>query len=133
MESVQTVSQGPSAVATSTDARGRSMSPSTVQPTTPGGRPSAPAPDAARPGRGSGGERDMLDAVAWQLRDHARRYDHNLRFTVDQATGRQVIKVLDPRTDEVIRQIPPEEALALARFLQNLGEEGGGALLRAEA
>ena len=44
----------------------------------------------------------------------------NLKFTVDEATGIQVVKFIDVKTEEVIRQIPSEEMLALARRLDEL-------------
>ncbi|MCB1908288.1 MAG: flagellar protein FlaG [Rhodocyclaceae bacterium] len=45
---------------------------------------------------------------------------HNLRFTVDEDTGRTVVKVLDSATDQVIRQIPSEEILSIAKALDKL-------------
>lgn len=44
----------------------------------------------------------------------------NLQFTVDEATGIDVVKFIDIKTKEVIRQIPSEEMLALARRLDEL-------------
>ena len=45
---------------------------------------------------------------------------HNLRFSVDEDTGRTVVKVLDSATDQVIRQIPSEEVLSIAKALDKL-------------
>jgi len=42
----------------------------------------------------------------------------NLSFRVDEASGRTVITVLHAKTSEVVRQIPSEEVLALARALE---------------
>jgi flagellar protein FlaG len=44
-----------------------------------------------------------------------------LRFRVDQGSGRTVIVVINEATNEVIRQIPPEELLQLAQNLEQLG------------
>ena len=44
-----------------------------------------------------------------------------LRFRVDQGSGRTVIVVINEATNEVIRQIPPEELLQLAHNLEQLG------------
>lgn len=44
----------------------------------------------------------------------------NLQFTVDETTGIDVIKFIDIKTKEVIRQIPSEEMIALARRLDEL-------------
>lgn len=45
---------------------------------------------------------------------------HNLQFSIDEDTGRTIIKVLDVHTDEVIRQIPTEEAIEIARTLNKV-------------
>jgi flagellar protein FlaG len=41
----------------------------------------------------------------------------SLRFSVDQDTGKTVACLVDPRTGEVLRQVPSTEALALAKQL----------------
>ena len=53
----------------------------------------------------------------------------NLQFSVDGDSGRMVIKVVDSQTEEVIRQIPKEEVLEIARSL----EKTEGLLFRAKA
>lgn len=46
----------------------------------------------------------------------------HLSFFVDDATGKQGVKVVDTKTDEVIRQFPPEETLNIAaRIREQLG------------
>lgn len=42
----------------------------------------------------------------------------NLQFSMDDESGKMVVKVMDAEKDEVIRQIPPEEVLALAAFFK---------------
>ncbi|AYH43111.1 flagellar protein FlaG [Azoarcus sp. DN11] len=44
----------------------------------------------------------------------------NLLFSIDDNTGRTVIKIIDSSTDEVIKQIPSEEILAIAKALDKL-------------
>lgn len=44
----------------------------------------------------------------------------NLQFSVDSETNTTVIKVVDGDTKEVIRQIPSEEVLSLAKDLTRL-------------
>ncbi len=46
----------------------------------------------------------------------------NLQFSVDEDLGRTVIKVVDSESDEVIRQIPAEELLEIAKSVQELLE-----------
>ena len=55
--------------------------------------------------------------------------NRGLRFSVDDESGRIVVKVVDTDTDEVIRQIPAEEMLALAR----MASSGDGHLFDVEA
>ena len=43
-----------------------------------------------------------------------------LEFSTDAETGRTVVKVMDSATGEVVRQIPMEEMLALAKSLDRL-------------
>lgn len=44
----------------------------------------------------------------------------DLQFQVDESTGRTYFKVVDSKTQEVIRQVPSEEILAMARKLREL-------------
>ncbi len=44
----------------------------------------------------------------------------NLHFSIDNETGRTVVKVTDGTTKEVIRQIPPEEILKLGKALDKM-------------
>jgi flagellar protein FlaG len=53
----------------------------------------------------------------------------NLRFSVDDGTGKLVVKVVDTATDQVIRQIPSEVAIAISRSLERLQ----GLLVRQQA
>jgi flagellar protein FlaG len=48
------------------------------------------------------------------------RVSQNLKFTVDQESGRVIVKVVDGETDTVIRQIPSEEAVAISQALDKL-------------
>lgn len=51
---------------------------------------------------------------------------YGLEFEPDESSGRVVIRVVDRLTGELIRQIPPEEMLAVAERLN----EARGRLLR---
>lgn len=54
-----------------------------------------------------------------------------LTFEFDEGAQRVIVKLIDTRTREVLRQIPSEEALAIARALQD--DVAAGALLRVDA
>src|SRR5690606_32426070 len=70
--------------------------------------------EATQPQNGS---RELNDAVA-QLNDYVQSIQRDLSFEIDEASGKTVITVLDRKTQEVVRQIPDEVALRLARNLQ---------------
>ncbi|MBI2877089.1 MAG: flagellar protein FlaG [Candidatus Tectomicrobia bacterium] len=46
--------------------------------------------------------------------------NRRINFTIDDKTERVVVKIVDGRTNEVIRQIPPEEMVAMMRRLKDL-------------
>lgn len=43
-----------------------------------------------------------------------------ISFSVDDTSGTRVVKVIDKQSDEVLRQIPSEEAIQLAQALDKL-------------
>jgi flagellar protein FlaG len=73
--------------------------------------------------------RAQLERTVADLNEAAQSHRRSLRFSVDEDSGRTVIRVVDPETDEVVRQIPPEEVLNVARRMG----DSAGALLRAKA
>ena len=64
-----------------------------------------------------------------ELAQHAQSISRGLKFSVDTELDRTVITVYDTETEEVIRQIPSEEALNFARTLKN----GDAALINVKA
>lgn len=50
-----------------------------------------------------------------------------LNFSVDEESGKPVVKVIDFETKEVIRQIPSEEVLTMAKAIKKLQEDLGSA------
>ena len=65
-----------------------------------------------------------------EIADYMQSVSRSLKISVDDDLGTTVIRVVDPQTDKLIRQIPPEEALALARFIaeQRAAPERGAAI-----
>ena len=53
----------------------------------------------------------------------------NLQFSLDQDSGKTIVRVVDTATKEVIRQIPSEVALAISHSLEKLQ----GLLLKQQA
>lgn len=62
-----------------------------------------------------------IDAAVTQLNRHVQETNYNLQFSIDEASGRNVIKVIDAETREVIRQFPMEEVLALSKAVAGSG------------
>ena len=44
----------------------------------------------------------------------------NLQFSVDEKTGRTIVSVIDAETRQVVRQIPSEEVMRMARSLDRM-------------
>jgi flagellar protein FlaG len=56
----------------------------------------------------------LMDAVA-RTRAAVREVASSLEFSVDGDTGKTVVRIVDASTQELIRQIPSEEMLSIAR------------------
>ncbi|WP_417566188.1 flagellar protein FlaG [Marinobacter sp.] len=63
-------------------------------------------------------QREELDDAVSQLNDFVQNVQRDLQFEVDNDHGQTIVKVVDQKTQEVIRQIPDEVALRLAENLQ---------------
>lgn len=61
--------------------------------------------------------REAVDRALKDIKEFVSVVAQNLQFTVDKETGKTIIKVTDASTKEVIRQIPSEEILAIAKAL----------------
>ncbi|NOZ36918.1 MAG: flagellar protein FlaG [Gammaproteobacteria bacterium] len=59
---------------------------------------------------------DLAQAVS-HLKEYVQHMKRDMDFSVDDKTGRFVVKVYDSETKELIRQIPSEEMLAISRHL----------------
>jgi len=64
--------------------------------------------------------KEELNDTIRELNDSLQNVQRNLEFSIDKEAGRIVINVKDKETDEVVRQIPSEEVLELARNLHNV-------------
>ena len=61
--------------------------------------------------------REQLEKMAQQLRDFMGEMNRSLQFQVDEESGRDVIKVVDKNSGELIKQYPSEEVLSLVAKL----------------
>jgi flagellar protein FlaG len=90
----------------------------------PGAGQSSPQPAAA-----SGRSQSDIKQAVQDLNNYVQSLRRDLQFTIDDESGETVVKVTDPASGEVIRQIPSEEVLAIAHSL----EKAQGLLLSARA
>lgn len=58
---------------------------------------------------------DKLPEVVAELNTMLQEMNRSIRFSVDDDSGRIVVKVIDMTNDEVIRQIPSEDMMSLIR------------------
>lgn len=61
-----------------------------------------------------------LHSAVKEIQDFVQSLQRNLEFSVDDSTGTWVVKVVARDSGEVIRQIPSETALELARSLHDV-------------
>jgi flagellar protein FlaG len=59
-----------------------------------------------------------LEQAVSQMNSYAQNLQRSLQFRVDKDSGETVVRVVDPKTDEVIRQIPNEEVLLIANRMR---------------
>ncbi|MBL8497611.1 flagellar biosynthesis protein FlaG [Nitrosomonas sp. JL21] len=75
--------------------------------------PTAPVkPDRSKP--------EQVKDAAQQIEQFTQNIAQNLKFSVDEDTGKTVVKIVDSQTQEIIRQIPSEEAISIARTLDKV-------------
>lgn len=61
-----------------------------------------------------------VEAIASEVQIYLKRLNTELRFEVDSDSKEVVVKIVDPENDEVIRQIPSEELLAIRKRMKDL-------------
>ena len=61
--------------------------------------------------------RQAVDQAARHIEDFVRSVGRSLDFSVDASSGHSVLRVVDPNSGEVIRQLPAEETLRIARSI----------------
>jgi flagellar protein FlaG len=63
---------------------------------------------------------EQLAQAVTQIQDVIKQTAQSLQFSIDKDTGKTVVKVVDTDSKKVIRQIPSEEVLAIAKALDKL-------------
>lgn len=71
---------------------------------------------------GARGNIERTEQAVAKLNEILKDRERDLEFSVDDDTGRTILKVIHAESGEVIRQIPPEELLHIARvFIEGTG------------
>lgn len=65
---------------------------------------------------------ERVEQAVQQIQSYLNDSQRQLQFQVDADSGRTIVRVVNPETKELIRQIPGEEMLKLARAM---GASGG--------
>lgn len=64
--------------------------------------------------------RDVIAKAAEELQQFVQSMGRNLNFSIDETTGYHVVRVVNPDTGELIRQLPSEELLKVSREFARL-------------
>lgn len=73
--------------------------------------------------------REQVETAVSTIQEFVQSARRNINFSLEDGSGRVVVKVTDATSGDIIRQIPSEEALQLAESL----EEVRSLLFKAEA
>ncbi|MCL2020986.1 MAG: flagellar protein FlaG [Betaproteobacteria bacterium] len=96
--------------------RGQAASQPSAEPESVFNRPMSPEQKAEMAKQ----ELEELQRSVDEIRQFVLPYNSSLNFSVDKDSGRLIVKVVDNETQEVIKQIPSEDAMKLARSLEQL-------------
>lgn len=75
--------------------------------------------------KNKGSSLDTLKTAATTGNSLLQNINQNLEFKVDESTKKVVIKIIDSKTGETVRQIPSEEMMAFIKKMQELDGEKG--------
>ncbi|WP_157648584.1 flagellar protein FlaG [Thiobacillus denitrificans] len=63
---------------------------------------------------------EAIAAAAQSANAYMQSVSSNLQFSLDQDTGHTVVRMIDTETEEVLRQFPSEEMLAISRSIDRM-------------
>lgn len=77
---------------------------------------------------------ESLDQLIEDVNEQPQIKQRALQFSVHEETGQTVVRIRDTDTNEVIRQFPADEIIAMAeRIHEFMGEKGTGVMLQDKA
>lgn len=88
--------------------------------------PQAAAQQVAEQQPSTGQLKNVVDSINKTLK----QANKNLEFSVDESTNKQVVKLVDMETGDLVRQFPTEEMLAISHSINQFQQ---GLLLKQEA
>lgn len=94
-----------------------------VQTPDPGVQPGSLGP--AEDGKDKSVDEKALETAAKAVDEYLQQSSPDLQFFVDKETGMYCVKVVDSENQELIRQVPSEEALKMAKRLREMGSTSG--------
>jgi len=68
---------------------------------------------------------ELQEAVG-QINDYVQTVQRDLAFSIDEGSGKTIIKVIDSESGEVVRQLPDEQVLAMASYIREVSETSVG-------
>ena len=81
-------------------------------------------------------DRESIEAAVAKVASYVESLSRSLAISVDESSGDFVVRVQDAKTEEIIRQIPSEDVLAISEAISQqfdslrlMGEEGAQGLL----
>ena len=106
------------------------VKPTSVQEKPPAAKPAKPAKPAEPAPKGTEGwlvdeSAKTLETAVKEVSALLQTVQSNLVFQVDESSGHTFFKVVDAETKEVIRQVPSEEIMAMARKLREVSNPKG--------
>ena len=62
----------------------------------------------------------IISEIVDELNEKLKLFDNSLKIEVDKETKIQVVKIIDNETKRIIRQLPPETTLKIARYIDEI-------------
>ena len=77
-------------------------------------------PQAANAPSENGTSKEGLENAAKKVQEFVNLAASDIKFSIDEDSGQTVVKIIDRATEDVIRQMPSEDMLELAKALDKL-------------
>jgi flagellar protein FlaG len=81
--------------------------------------PAAAAP-AVAPAKPKDPQQDQITKAVEEMQKTVGAIATDLRFSVDKDSGRLIVSVIDSKTHQVVRQIPSEDIMKMARNIDRM-------------